>query len=171
LSGQEATVDADLGIDRIYHVKIPVTDVAASARWYSRLLDMRLAMEFVEDDALRGVELAQPATGIRIALRDRAHSSSNPALSGFDLIAFEMKSLQALEAFAERCDRMAVGNTGVHRFEGGAAMDVADPDGTAIRFHYATGRPPFVGVHSQAGTTTYTLYDVPELADIPTSES
>ncbi len=67
-------MDADLGIDRIYHVKIPVTDVAASARWYSRLLDMRLAMEFVEDDALRGVELPQPATGIRIALRDRAHS-------------------------------------------------------------------------------------------------
>ena len=37
-------MDADLGIDRILHVKIPVTDVAASARWYSRLLDMRLAI-------------------------------------------------------------------------------------------------------------------------------
>src|SRR4051812_26156098 len=86
----------DLGIDRLLQVKVPVTDVAGSARWYARLLDMQLRLEFVEDDELRGVVLEEPSTGVRIALRDRAHTNSNPVLTGFDLINFEMTSLSAL---------------------------------------------------------------------------
>jgi catechol 2,3-dioxygenase-like lactoylglutathione lyase family enzyme len=158
-------MSADLGIDRIAHVKLPVTDVAGSAHWYAQLLDMRLAMEFVEDDQLRGVALEEPTTGIRIALRDRAYCSSHPVLAGFDVVAIEMQSLDALEALAQRCDRLGIENTGVHHFDGGAGMDVPDPDGTAIRFHYAPGRPPFMGVRSDAHGGT-TVYDKPRLSDI-----
>jgi len=155
-----------LGIDRLLQVKVPVTDVARSARWYAQLLGMRLAMEFVEEDELRGVVLVEPSTGARIALRDRAHSSSNPVLAGFDLINFEMTSLQALEGFAERCDRLGIANTGVHHFDGGAGMDVPDPDGTALRFHFAPGRPPFVGFRMDPHGG-HDAYDQPRLRDIP----
>jgi catechol 2,3-dioxygenase-like lactoylglutathione lyase family enzyme len=155
----------DLGIDRLLQVKVPVTDVATSARWYARLLDMRLVLEFVEDDELRGVVLEEPQTGARIALRDRAHASSHPILSGFDLLNFEMVSLEALEAFAERCDQLGINSTGVHHFQGGAGMDVPDPDGTAIRFHYAPDRPPFVGFRWD-GEGHHVPYAEPWLRDI-----
>ena len=94
-----AMVDADLRIDRIYH---PNTgdDVAARSRRYPRLLDMQLAMEFVEDDAC-GVELAHPPPGSALPSATVPIQDSDPALSGFDLVAFEMKSLQAFEAFAD----------------------------------------------------------------------
>ena len=153
------------GIDRLLQVKIPVTDVAASARWYARLLDMRLAMEFVEDDELRGVVLEEPHTRVRIALRDRAHASSQPVLAGFDLLNFEMVSLEALQAFAERCEDLGIETTGVHQFHGGAGMDVPDPDGTCIRFHFAPGRPPFLGYRS-GREQGYEPYDRPRLTDI-----
>jgi len=143
---------SDLGIDRLLQVKVPVTDVRTAAQWYARLLDMRLVMEFAEEDELRGVVLEEPQTRVRIALRDRdrAHASSRPVLSGFDLLNVEMVSLEALEAFAQRCDQLGINTTGVHHFEGGAGMDVPDPDGTVIRFHFAPGRPSFVGFRSDS---------------------
>ena len=79
-------------------VKVPVSDVWTAARWYARLLDMVLVMEFVEEDELRGVVLEEQQTRARIGLRDRDHASSHPVLSGFDLLNFEMVSLAALEA-------------------------------------------------------------------------
>lgn len=126
---------------------------------------MRLVLEFVEDDELRGVVLEEPKTGARIALRDRAHASSHPVLSGFDLLNFEMVSLEALEAFADRCDQLGVSNTGVHHFQDAAGMDVPDPDGTAIRFHFAPGRPAFVGFRSD-GQGQPVPYNTPRLSDI-----
>ena len=54
---------AAIDIDRLLHVKIPVTNVERSARWYAQLLDIRLAMEFVEDDQIRGVVLTELVTG------------------------------------------------------------------------------------------------------------
>jgi hypothetical protein len=91
-----------------------VTNVERSARWYAQLLDMGLAMEFVEDDQLRGVVLVEPVTGVRICLLDRAFCSSHPVLDGFDLIAFEMTSLPALEEFARGCQELGIRTSGVH---------------------------------------------------------
>jgi hypothetical protein len=127
-------------------------------------------MEFVEDDQLRGVVLVEPVTGVRIALRDRAFCSSQPVLAGFDLIAFEMASLQALEDFARRCDDLGITTTGVHHFDNGASagMDAHDPDGIAIRFHFAPGRPPFMGVAS--GSQGQEAYDHPRLEGVAVLE-
>jgi catechol 2,3-dioxygenase-like lactoylglutathione lyase family enzyme len=163
-----------IGVDRLLHVKIPVTNVERSARWYARLLDLRLVMEFVEDDELRGVVLAEPLTGVRLALRDRAFSSSQPVLDGFDLIAFEMTSLEALEAFAQRCADLSIRTSGVHYFDDGASagMDVRDPDGTVIRFHFAPGRPPFIGFSSTSHShNTYQRARLRDLAHPPGAES
>jgi catechol 2,3-dioxygenase-like lactoylglutathione lyase family enzyme len=158
---------APIGIDRFLHVKIPVTNVERSARWYARLLDLQLVIEFVEDNELRGVVLVEPVTGVRLALRDRSFSSSQPVLDGFDLLAFEMTSLPALEAFAQRCADLSIRTSGVHNFDNGASagMDVPDPDGTVIRFHYAPGRPSFIGFSST--TDSQDTYRRPRLRDLP----
>jgi catechol 2,3-dioxygenase-like lactoylglutathione lyase family enzyme len=128
------------------HVKLPVANLERSVRWYAALLDMRLTMEFVEEGELRGAELVEPVSGVRIALRDRAFCAGRPVLAGFDLFALEVDAVETLYRLAERCDGLGVTHSGVREFSGGAALDVPDPDGTVVRLHLAQGRPPFVGV-------------------------
>jgi len=151
------------------HVKLPVTDVERSAQWYASLLGMRLCMEFVEQGQLRGVELVEPASGIKIALRDRSVCAGRPVLSGFDVVAVELGSAEAVHAMAEWCANNDVEIVGIRDFPGGAAMDIPDPDGTVIRIHHASGRPPFLGVESGAEGETYT-YATPRLTGVPTAD-
>jgi catechol 2,3-dioxygenase-like lactoylglutathione lyase family enzyme len=75
------------GIAGFGHLKLPVSDLEASAHWYAKLLDMRLIMEFAEQRELRGVELVEPVSGLRIALRDRAYCVGQPTLTGFDVLS------------------------------------------------------------------------------------
>jgi catechol 2,3-dioxygenase-like lactoylglutathione lyase family enzyme len=154
------------GIRGFGHVKLPVSNVAQSARWYVSLLDMRLAMEFVEQGELRGVELVEPGSGLRIALRERAFCAGQPNLSGFDVFSVEMAGVDGVEGIARRCDELDIDNTGVHYFWGGAAVDIPDPDGTVIRIHHTGQRPLFIGVDSVGSGMQ--LYDKPRLFDLPT---
>jgi catechol 2,3-dioxygenase-like lactoylglutathione lyase family enzyme len=140
---------AIVGMRGFGHIKLPVSDVAQSARWYAALLDMRLAIEFVEEGELRGVELLEPGSGIRIALRERAFCVGQPTLAGFDVFSVEMTGVAGVEGFARRCAELGIANGGVHYFPpGGAAVDIPDPDGTVVRVHHTGERPLFVGVDS-----------------------
>jgi catechol 2,3-dioxygenase-like lactoylglutathione lyase family enzyme len=151
------------------HVKLPVTDVGRSARWYASLLGMRLCMEIVEQGQLRGAELVEPASGIKIALRDRSVCAGQPILGGFDVVAVELVSAEAVHAMAEWCADNDVEIIGILDFPGGAAMDVPDPDGTVIRIHHASGRPPFLGVETGAQGETDT-YATPRLTGVPVAD-
>ena len=59
-----------IGMTKIHHVKIPVTDLARSAAWYARLLDLVPLREFVEQGALRGAALRSPEAGFSFARSD-----------------------------------------------------------------------------------------------------
>ena len=37
-----------IGVTKVKHVKIPVTDLQISVDWYCRLMDLTLAHEFIE---------------------------------------------------------------------------------------------------------------------------
>ena len=124
-----------IGVLRIRQVKIPVTDLASSARWYRDLLDLEVAMEFEEDGVVRGVVLADRAAGFVVGLRERSHCESKPVLAGFDVVAFELAYRDSVEALVRRCDERGIAHDDVHeRGEHGVALDIADPDGTVIRF-------------------------------------
>lgn len=151
------------------HVKLPVTDVEASARWYARVLGMRLCMEFVEQDQLRGVELIEPVSGVKIALRDRSVCEGTPRLTGFDVVAIELASVHAVHAMAEWCAENAVEIRGIRDIPGGAVMDLQDPDGTVIRLHHVAGRPPFLGAASDS-EGSFSTYLTPRLTGIRTAE-
>lgn len=148
------------------HVKLPVTDVERSARWYADVLDLQLCMEFVEDGRLRGVTLRDATTGMKIALRDRSVCAGQPSLAGFDAVAIELASVEAVHAMAGSCAEKGVEILGIRDFAGGAAMDVPDPDGTVIRLHHVSGRPPFLGTETTADGETRS-YDAPRLTGIP----
>ena len=139
----------------VRQIKLPVSDQARSARWYTDLFDLELSNEFVEDSAVRGVVLADHEAGFVIGLRDRAFCASTPVLAGFDVCAFMVKSVEQMSTIIERCDELGIPHGDVHdRGEFGVALDIEDPDGTVLRFVAGphTGPPGgFVGVEFGAG--------------------
>lgn len=95
---------------------------------------------------------------------DRAFSTNQPALDGFDVVAFELTSRQAITDLTTRWDDLDIPHTGLRDLgTNGVSVDVADPDGTVLRFLYDTivGRDGFVGVATET-PGQFTLYDNPK---------
>jgi catechol 2,3-dioxygenase-like lactoylglutathione lyase family enzyme len=100
-----------MGLRKIRHVRVPVTDLRRSAGWYRRLLDLELVGEFVEQGELRGIVLVDKAGAYGIALRDREYCASRPNLAGFDAFALEADDLETLRQLARRCDELGIATT------------------------------------------------------------
>lgn len=119
----------------IHHLKIPVSDVRASAEWYRRVLGLELVIEFTEDGELRGVALAAPGVTTGIALRhDPARAA---ALAGFDLVALGVPTRDGVHAWADHLAALGQEHGGIvtgHR--GGAVLvGLHDPDGIELRLY------------------------------------
>jgi hypothetical protein len=84
-------------------------------------------------------------------------------LDGFDVCAFMVSSPQQMETVIARCIELGIDHGDIQdRGEFGIAMDVADPDGTVIRFVAGphTGPPgTFTGVEFADGPPAF--YDQP----------
>jgi len=139
-----------IGMTKVLHVKIPVTDLQRSAAWYAQLMDLVLTREFIEDGELRGAALHSPEGGFSFALRLRGHCSSQPRLDGFDVAALHMGTRDALARLRERCALLGISCTQIQdRAANEAVVDVTDPDGTVLRFYWVadTGEPDsFTGI-------------------------
>jgi catechol 2,3-dioxygenase-like lactoylglutathione lyase family enzyme len=144
---------------RVHHVKVPVTDLAYSTRWYAALLGLQLNREFVESGTVRGVALRHPSGSFVIALRQRDACASRPVLQGFDPFALLVESRVDMDALVGRCDELRVEHGEIQeRGSDEAAVDVIDPDGTVIRFLWRSRahEDEFVGIHfDEAGTPTF----------------
>ena len=155
-----------LPITGVRQIKLPVTDLASSARWYADLFDVELSNEFFEDGAVRGVVLADHDAGFVIGLRERAYCASHPVMNGFDVCAFLVDTAEQMSSVIARCDELRIAHSDVHdRGEFGIAMDVPDPDGTVLRFVAGphTGPPgTFAGVDLGSGSPV--LYHRPRLS-------
>jgi catechol 2,3-dioxygenase-like lactoylglutathione lyase family enzyme len=156
-----------IGLARIRQVKIPVTDLAGSVRWYLHALDLELAAEFVEQGELRGAVLADHDSGFVVALRDRDLCPNRPDLSGFDVVGFEIADRDTFHQIVARWDELGLDHTEV--WDGGQyglSVDLPDPDGTVLRFlcDSPIGRTKFSGVaYDEDGQVTF--YDIPQLAE------
>src|SRR3954454_21439261 len=119
----------------VRQIKLPVSNLAISARWYADLFDLELANEFFEDAAVRGVVLADHEAGFVIGLRQREYCASGPILDGFDVCAFMLRSPADMTTVLDRSAELGIEHGDVHdRGDFGVAMDVPDPDGTVLRF-------------------------------------
>lgn len=150
----------------IQQVKVPVSDLALSVRWYADLLDLTLMREFVEDGVVAGAVLTDVARSYLIGLRRRDRVPGQPgATPGFDLFSLGVAGRQDLEGLAARCAALGIQASEIaDRGPDGLALDVPDPDGTTIRFltPFAEDGPPFAGVEfSPSGPPTF--YTEPRL--------
>ena len=158
-----ATAIGISGLSRIAQIKLPVTDLARSVTWYQDLLGLRLWVEFVEDDELRGAALIDPEGRFNIALRDRRACASQPDLGGFDVVAFQPASRAVLDDLIARCERLGISHSGIEETPAGPRLDIPDPDGTVLRFYHFTGSTDgFTGVESRDGHYVGT-YSTPRL--------
>jgi len=118
-----------------HHVKLPVADLIRSRDWYTSVLGLRVEIEFVEDDVLRGLALADATGRVRLALRlDPARAA---ALAGFDPIAVEVPKREDVEAWLDRLDDLGQSHGGVVTGHKGGSVLVGlhDPDGIEIRLY------------------------------------
>jgi catechol 2,3-dioxygenase-like lactoylglutathione lyase family enzyme len=154
-----------LPIVGVRQIKVPVSDLAISARWYEDLFDLELANEFFEDGAVRGIVLADHEAGFVIGLRERTYCASSPDLDGFDVCAFMLRTPAEMSTLIDRCAELGIEHGDVHdRGDFGIALDIADPDGTVLRFVAGphTGPPgEFAGIELGQGPPI--IYDQPRL--------
>lgn len=151
--------------ENICQVKVPVTDLARSARWYSTVLGLRVVREFVEDDRVVGAVLAPDQPGFVISVRLRDYIPGQPEMPGFDLFSLRVTDIDALRAVERRCDDLgATHGDVVDRGADGYHLDVTDPDGTNIRFLTPgdIAAPDFAGVVFTEGAPP-TFYSEPRL--------
>lgn len=119
----------------LHHVKVPVSDLARSRDWYERLLGVRLAVEFRDDDGIvRGVAY-EPVGAFTLALRERADVAA--AAVGFDPFAILVEDRAAIDAWVDRLEALGVPHEPIQRGAQGWKVTAADPDGTQIAFYSA----------------------------------
>ena len=118
-----------------HHVKLPVSDVDRSRRWYTSVLQLTVDIEFTEEGVVKGLALSDAGRTVHLALRhDPARAA---AVAGFDPLALAVPTREAVHDWVRRLDELGEPHGGVvtgHR--GGAVLvGLHDPDGIEIRLY------------------------------------
>ena len=121
-------------ITGIHHVKLAVSDLARSRRWYAELLGLETIHEFTEAGRVRGVALRHPGSGVILALREQEAGQGSP-FTGFDPIAFSVAGRAQLEAWNARLEALRVDHSPIERASMGWTITVRDPDRIQFRLY------------------------------------
>lgn len=118
----------------VHHLKLPVSDLNRSQRWYASRLGYRTVQEFHEDGVLRGAVMEHPDGGPSFALRlDPARAR---AAAGFDYFSIGVPDKQSIEQLAQRLSAQGEQHGGVHFASIGWILPMLhDPDGHEVRFY------------------------------------
>lgn len=118
-----------------HHVKLPVSDVARSRDWYVRVLALEVNLEFVENDVLMGVALADSTKSLQVALRSDPTRAA--ALAGFDAMALLVPTRAEVAQWRDRLDELGETHGGIVTGHKGGSVLVGlhDPDGIEIRLY------------------------------------
>lgn len=118
----------------IHHVKLPVSDVARSRRWYETVLGLEAEIEFIEEGVLRGIALRDPGGTLRLALRMQPDLAA--ALAGFDPLTLQVDTHAELKDWSQHLDDLGETHGGVVTgHQGWALVGVHDPDGIELRIY------------------------------------
>jgi glyoxylase I family protein len=125
-TGQSAPVTG------LSHVQLLVSDVAASARWYSTVLGL---VPF-EEDADIGYVALQHHGGRFVVVLTKAPAPSavpaGPSRDGVDHLALAVSDGAALEAWAAHLTEAGIDHPGVVLEGGHPSLQLRDPDGIAL---------------------------------------
>ncbi|MFE4963716.1 antibiotic biosynthesis monooxygenase [Streptomyces sp. NPDC056660] len=123
----------------IHHVKLPVTDLERSARWYGTVLGGRRLAEMDHrrpDGTLFAVILDVPGLGTRLELR--LDPATATAVKGYDLLTLAVDDRAALDEWITHLDSLGIPHSPPVVALVGWLLVVPDPDGQRLRFYTDT---------------------------------
>jgi catechol-2,3-dioxygenase len=110
------------------HVQLRVSDVTASAGWYSAALGLE---PFRSDDGIGYVALRHRPSGVVVVLTS-SPAPAAPDTGPLDHLAFAVPDASALEAWADHLTAIGIDHPGVVSEGGNPSLQLRDPDGTAV---------------------------------------
>jgi catechol 2,3-dioxygenase-like lactoylglutathione lyase family enzyme len=131
-------------------VKLPVTDLARSRRWYERVFGLRAVLEFPDDSGtVRGIGFEFPDNpDVMVGLREDPAVARG--IAGFNPVVFAVADRDAVQAWAERLDRLGIQHSPVIDASVGWLLVFHDPDGIELHLYShqrhgidQTGRPGY----------------------------
>ena len=158
----EVDDETDPTVTGVLLVTIPVSDIAASARWYRDVLQLEYVREFRAGEAVFACGLVDPRAEYGIQLRLRDATPAHPDLRGVHPVVLRVAGSAALDAVFDRLRREGFSPTrGEH--SDGAWVEVLDPDGIVLRFMSDVPRgTTFIGYQFE-GEALVTMYDQPKI--------
>ncbi|MFF3979772.1 VOC family protein [Streptomyces sp. NPDC001571] len=134
-TGSTSTNPVPLGI---HHLKLPVTDLERSARWYGKVLGAHRLTELDHrrpDGTLFAVILDVPGLGTRLELRLDPDTAT--ALDGYDFLTLAVNDRTALDRWTAHLDALDVPHSPPVVALVGWLLVVPDPDGLRLRLYTA----------------------------------
>ncbi len=119
-------------ITGLSHIQLLVSDVGASARWYSAVLGLR---PFADDPDIGYVALQHPGAKFVMVLTKAPGTWEPPpdsANCGLDHVALAVPDGASLRDWAEHLTEVGVDHAGVVLEGGHPSLQLRDPDGIAI---------------------------------------
>src|ERR1700728_2262292 len=119
-------------ITGLSHLQLLVSDVSASAKWYSAVLGL---VPFADDPDIGYVALGHRGGKFVVVLTKAPSpraSSHGPAGDGLDHLALAVPDGAALEAWAAHLAEVGIDHAGVVLEGGHPSLQLRDPDGIAL---------------------------------------
>jgi catechol 2,3-dioxygenase-like lactoylglutathione lyase family enzyme len=119
----------------VHHVKVPVTDLARSRRWYEEVFGFQAEVEFPDDDGVvRGIAGTVPGLEpSMLAMRENPTAATGCA--GFDPFSFAVHGREDIEAWIDHLDQLSVEHSTLIEASIGWLLVFHDPDGMEIHLY------------------------------------
>jgi catechol 2,3-dioxygenase-like lactoylglutathione lyase family enzyme len=119
----------------VHHVKIPVTDLARSFRWYRQVFGLRPTVEFRDADGeVRGLAGEVPGLAPTL-LALRVNPVAAEGCRGFDPVSFAVSTRDDLAGWASHLDSLEVKHSPLIEASIGWLLIFDDPDGIALHLY------------------------------------
>ena len=119
-------------ITGLSHFQLRVSDVEASARWYSDALGL---VPFAQDSRIGFVALRHRGAKVVVVLTQvpgRDIEPHEPSAQQLDHLAFAVPDGESLSAWADHLTGIGVNHAGIVLENGHPSLQLRDPDGIAI---------------------------------------
>jgi catechol-2,3-dioxygenase len=119
----------------IHHVAVTVSDLAASAAFYERVLGFPPAAGIDDEHLHRRLFTLPDGVNLGLTQHDRPTGERfSPFRPGLDHLGLAVADRTELEAWAAHLDALGIPHSGLVDADYGTALSFTDPDGTALEF-------------------------------------
>ncbi len=117
----------------VRHLKVWVTDLATSRRWYEEVLGVEHVLSFEDSDGvIRGMAFRVPGAPFELALRE----NQQLARALYDADPFALATTrESLDAWVLRLDSLDIEHSPIIEGSRGFVLGFRDPDGLQIRLY------------------------------------